>query len=181
MVSLDGRTGKGGWRNQRATLRWNSSGVGIRTIRFLLCLPLQVFQLNERAPQLFVVSSENFARTFRPVWIVLKRSDVSGLVFNPSPETSHVLLHSLQLKERRHIRPPEPPFGDAHACHIGDRAAVLKLGNEPAKFFRSLGMLEKGRMAELIAQQGYSPPCARNVRVSAKFPFLHLLPPVLRL
>ena len=83
------------------------AGVGIRTIRFLLCLPLQVFQLNERTPQLFIVSSENVARTFRPVWIVLKHSDESGLIFNPSPETSHVLLHSLQVKERRHIRPPE--------------------------------------------------------------------------
>ena len=59
--------------------------------------------------------------------------------------------------------------------------AAIRLDNEPAKFFRSLGVLKKGRMAELIAQQGYSPPCARNVRVSAKFPFLHLLPPVLRL
>src|SRR5262245_25172962 len=97
-------------------------GVGICTIRFLLCLPLQVFQLNERTPQLFVVSSENVARTFCPVWIVLNGSDGSGLVLNPSPETSHVLLHSLQLKERRHMRPPEPAFGDAHACHIGDRA-----------------------------------------------------------
>jgi len=107
---LDGRTGKGGG-GVTSELRYIGTlvGVGIRTIRFLLCLPLQVFQLNERAPQLFVVSSENVAPTFRTVWIVLKRSDVSGLVFNPSPETGHVLLHSLQLKERRHIRPPEPP------------------------------------------------------------------------
>ena len=31
--------------------------------------------------------------------------------------------------------------------------AAIKLDNEPAKFFRSLGVLKKGRMAELIAQQ----------------------------
>src|SRR5262249_5068694 len=58
-------------------------------------------------PQLFDVSSENGVRTLRDVWIVLKCFDVSGLVFHASPETSHMLLHPLQLKERRHTQPPE--------------------------------------------------------------------------
>jgi hypothetical protein len=31
------------------------------------------------------------------------------LVFNAPPETSHVQLRSLQLKERRHTSPPELP------------------------------------------------------------------------
>src|SRR5262249_47037054 len=61
-------------------------GGGVRTIRSLLCVPLQILKLNERTPQLFAI-----------------------LVFNAPPETSHVLLHSLQLKERRHTSPPELP------------------------------------------------------------------------
>ena len=84
-------------------------GGGIRTIRFLLCVPLQILELNERTPKLFAVSCKHIAPTLRDVWIASQRVNISGLVFYAPPETNHVLLHSLQLKERRHTSPPEVP------------------------------------------------------------------------
>ena len=91
-------------------------GRGIRTTRFLLCLPLQVLELNERISQFFAVSCESATRTLCDVWIVPKRIYISRLVFNASPETSHVLLHSLQLKERRHyLASGTARFSDAQA------------------------------------------------------------------
>ena len=57
--------------------------------------------------------------------------------------------------------------------------AVLKVDNEPAKFPRSLGMLKKGRISELIAQQGYSPPCALQRARIGKVPLLAFAAPKL--
>jgi hypothetical protein len=92
-------------------------------------MPLQVFELNERTPQLFVVSCKRIARTLRDVWIASKRVNISGLVFNAPPETSHALLHSLQLKERRHISPPElPGSGTLRLCD-NQRTTTIRLRN----------------------------------------------------
>src|SRR5262245_52264858 len=102
-------------------------GGGIPTIRLLQCLPLQILELNKRTPQLFAVSCKNVARTLCDVWIASQRIDISSLVFNAPPETSHMLLHSLQFKERRHnLASRTARFSDAQACDNGVLKWVLR-------------------------------------------------------
>src|SRR5215475_2175732 len=120
-------------------------GGGILTIRFLLCVPLQILELNERTPQLFAVSCKRTARTLRDVGIASKRVNISGLVFYAPPETSHALLHSLQLKQRRHTWPPELP-GSATLRLVTTTRQVhreLRLGNPQKSRYRRLHGLKR--------------------------------------